>query len=171
MYAFLIYIILKLVAYIFWCHLGINKLLVLKILKKVIYVSTLLGIIRLLIGMIFGFLIICILADLMYTKYSLNKWLTYLLCYVPTRIFEWYIIYILIKSINLKIPFINNISNANLTSNDLKSNMISQGTSNHKFKHVCYWILGGTLISCLADLPIVLSLGILPINRLHLPVA
>lgn len=145
----IIYILLKLIAYIFWCRLGVNKLSFL--IKYQGSAAIFLGVLRLIMGIVLGTYAITYLASFIYRLTSFNKWIIYFLCYVPVRIIEWGIIFIIIHIINLTVKkSLDNIPNQQL----------------YKLQDVFYWILGGIVISCLADLPILLTFGSAPFGRI-----
>jgi hypothetical protein len=142
--AALLYLAGKFAAYSFWCFLG------LKILRKpqtpLPSRALAYGFLRLLLGFCFGALIWFLSALLMYKLgygFSQNV-ATYLLVYVPVRWLEWTIMAILI------LPGTHSFSRYFI------------GTSSQDR----LWRLGGIAISCIADIPLIISLGgVIPTGR------
>ncbi len=141
---FIAYIALKYLAYSAWCFVGALLLAV----RAQASVSRALrvGLLRLLLGVVFG-LIIYLLGSIVYSALidaPVKDVLTYLAVYVPVRWVEWSIIAMVIAPSNLGFG----VFWTGLNSRDR------------------LWRLGGVLISCVADVPMIIELGgILPVGR------
>jgi len=140
----LLYPAIKLLAYSFWCYLGLR---IFRLSINGVYSRSLLyGFFRLLMGLFFGVAIWMIsTVVLSHIGYGLpQNILTYLLVYVPVRWIEWSIMAVLIVPDSF--PLLRWISGT------------SPGDRN--------WRLGGIVISCLADIPLIASLGgVIPTGR------
>jgi len=151
-----LYATIKYAAYTGWCYLGI-RLFDAACAHKARW-AFLCGFIRLAMGLGFGVLIF-ILGLLVYEATRVvgrsdaapavlsEDWFrmawTYLTVYVPVRWVEWALIGLLIdKSSRRFLPF-----------------LLGPDSSSRK------WRAGGILISCLADVPMIVSIGGLPIGR------
>jgi hypothetical protein len=139
-----LYFVVKLIAYCIWCYVGLRlfeptaKLLPLRALAW--------GIFRLFMGFFFGILIY-LFSSALITHIGAGlpqNAITYLAVYVPVRWIEWSIMSaLLVRSATSTSPWI------------LGSNPRDR-----------YWRFGGILISCLADIPLIISLGgIIPTGR------
>jgi hypothetical protein len=142
--AALLYLVGKFAAYSFWCYLG------LKLFRRPQTPSPTsalaYGLLRLILGFFFGTLIWFLSAFLLYKLgYGLSQNIaTYLLVYVPVRWLEWTIMAIIL------LPGANSFSRYFI------------GTSSQDR----LWRLGGIAISCVADIPLILSLGgVIPTGR------
>jgi hypothetical protein len=125
------YLLVKALAYIVWCYLGLRWFRPGSHSPHVAAIA--LGLGRLALGVCLGLLIF--LAALSMNNATRNAPLTYALIYVPVRIFEWSIWYIIVGGRHLSI-------------------------------HAALWIVGGVIISCVADLPIgIEEHGIVPVGR------
>lgn len=138
------YIALKYLAYAAWCFVGLSLL---SAISPVSLSRTLaFGLLRLLLGFIFG-LFIYLVGSIVYSALidaPATGLLTYLAVYVPVRWVEWSIIGILIAPSARKFG----VFWTGLNSRDR------------------LWRLGGVLISCVADIPMIIALGgILPVGR------
>jgi hypothetical protein len=139
-----LYFVVKLIAYCVWCYVGLRlfqpaaKLLPLRALGF--------GIFRLFMGFLFGILIYLLSSGLI-THIGAGlpqNTITYLAVYVPVRWIEWSIMSaLLVRGATSRSPWI------------LGSNSRDR-----------YWRFGGILISCLADIPLIISLGgVIPTGR------
>jgi hypothetical protein len=139
-----LYFVVKLFAYCGWCYVGLRlfqpdaKLLPLR--------AAAWGIFRLFMGFFFGILIYLVSSTLI-THIGAGlpeNAITYLAVYVPVRWIEWSIL-------------------SALLSHGLASTSPWILGSNPRDR---YWRLGGIVISCLADIPLIVSLGgIIPTGR------
>ena len=135
----LIYALVKIVAYVSWCGVGakLHGQADRLWLKAILY-----GLIRLGMGAFIGLVVIVALANMIEPKIH-NQVLTYLIIYVPVRWVEW--------SLMVMIMDQGHRTAGNfLVGRNMKSRL---------------WRLGGIGISCLADIPIILSCGGLPVGR------
>lgn len=115
----------KLLAYTFWAYLGVR--LFAERTQHRISLSVLYGFARLLMGFLLGILIFVFALEL--NNSINNPWLTYVAIYVPARIVEWGIMFLIISRCYSK-P-----------------------------KQAVLWIIGGIAISCLADIPLGIIAG------------
>ena len=140
----LLYPAIKLLAYSFWCYWGLRNF---RPPTSDVYSRSLLyGFLRLLMGLFFGVVIWLISSIVLsHIGYGLpQNILTYVLVYVPVRWIEWSIMATLI-----------------LPDSFTLLRWIS-GTSPRDRN----WRLGGIVISCLADIPLIASLGgVIPTGR------
>lgn len=141
---FAIYVVLKYVAYAWWCSVGLR--LFNRALRARVAAALGFGLLRLVIGLFFGF-IIASLSTWIYTTFSSvseKSVLIYLSVYVPVRWIEWSILGVVIAP-----------GARTLKSFLIGLNRISRG-----------WRLGGIMFSCLADIPIIVSMGgVVPVGR------
>jgi hypothetical protein len=140
----LYYFVGKFVAYCVWCYVGVR--LFRSGDKFVIPRSLGLGILRLLMGVLFGFLIFLLCSGLInsFTPSISANFIAYLLIYVPVRWIEWTIMAALI-----------------LPGPVYFSEWIA--TRGRKDR---LWRLGGIAISCFADIPLIAFLGgVIPLGR------
>lgn len=138
------YFIAKFVAYCVWCYAGVRlfrsgeRLAIPRALG--------LGILRLLMGVFFGYLIFLLITALVtsLTPSLPANVITYLIVYVPVRWIEWTIMAVLI------LPGPVYFSEW-FTGTGRKDRL---------------WRLGGIVISCLADIPLIAFLGgVIPVGR------
>ena len=139
-----LYLVIKLLAYCIWCFVGLRlfqpntKFLPAKALGF--------GVLRLFMGFFFG-IAIYFLGSFSLTVLGSGlqqNVITYVLVYVPARWIEWSIMSAIIAA---SVPHAS-------------SWFLGW---NHRDR---YWRLGGILISCLADVPLIASLGgLLPTGR------
>lgn len=139
-----LYFVVKLIAYCIWCYLGLRlfqpaaRLLPAKALGY--------GIFRLFMGFFFGILIY-FLSSALITHIGAGlpeNTITYLAVYAPIRWVEW------------------SIMSAILSRDPTKTSPWILG-ANPRDR---YWRLGGIVISCLADIPLIYSLGgVIPTGR------
>jgi hypothetical protein len=140
----LLYFGLKFVAYSGWCYLGLFKFR--RQQKPVLLRALAYGFLRLLLGFFFGVLIWLLSSSLMSALgYGLSQnILTYLFVYVPVRWIEWTIMAMII------VPGSFSLSRWG----------VGIGVNDR------LWRLGGIAISCLADIPLIASLGgVVPVGR------
>jgi hypothetical protein len=140
----LLYPAIKLLAYTLWCYLGLRNFP--PPMNDLYSRSLLYGFLRLLMGLFFG-VAIWLISSLLISHIGNGlpqNILTYVLVYVPVRWIEWSIMAALI--VPGSFPFVRRIS----------------GTSPRDRN----WRLGGIAISCLADIPLIVSLGgVIPTGR------
>jgi hypothetical protein len=139
-----LYFVVKLIAYCIWCFVGLRlfqpaaRLLLAKALGF--------GVFRLFMGFFFGILIYLLSSTLIThigSELPRNT-ITYLAVYVPVRWIEW------------------SIMAAFLSRNVASTSPWIVGESPRDR----YWRLGGILVSCLADIPLIYSLGgVIPTGR------
>ena len=137
-----LYVGIKLVAYIGWMYLGLRTLRS-DTRSSAVY-AIFLGILRLFLGFVFALVIYFISsAMLSHLGYGLaQNVLTYISVYVPVRWLEWSLMAALLMSP----PF---------------SKCILGSAKKDRL-----WRLGGIVISCLADIPLIISLGgVIPTGR------
>ncbi|HXT24008.1 MAG TPA: hypothetical protein VN749_04160 [Candidatus Eisenbacteria bacterium] len=141
MYAFL-YLGIKLAAYGLWCFLGLAKLRAGRDASA--GRALMLGFVRLLLGLLFG-VVIWLASSVVLSRlgYGLpQNVVAYLLVYVPVRWLEWSIMAVI-----------------------LVPGSVSEFLLGAR-KPDRLWRLGGILISCLADIPLIISLGgVIPTGR------
>ncbi|SRR6266487_293361 len=138
------YIALKYLAYAAWCFVGLSLLSAISSVRLSRALGF--GLLRLLLGFMFG-LIIYLVGSIVYSALidaPATGLLTYLAVYVPVRWVEWSILGILIA------PSARTFGAFWTGSNDRDR----------------LWRLGGVLISCVADIPMIIAFGgILPVGR------
>jgi hypothetical protein len=140
----LFYFGLKFLAYAGWCYVGLYQFrpgLETRFSRSLAY-----GFLRLFLGFFFGVLIFLLSSSLMSMLGSglSQNVATYLAVYVPVRWIEWAIIAMLIVPDSLS----------------LLDWTIGTGAKDR------LWRLGGITISCLADIPLIASLGgVVPVGR------
>jgi hypothetical protein len=135
----LIYALVKIVAYVSWCGLGarVHDHQDRVWLKAVLY-----GLLRLGMGAFLGLIVIVALANMIEPKLH-NQVATYLIVYVPVRWGEWSVVAFLMDP-----------------GHRTPGNLFFGRTMKSRL-----WRLGGIVISCLADIPVILSCGGLPVGR------
>lgn len=140
----LLYPAIKLLAYTLWCYLGLRNFR--PPMNDLYRRSLQYGFLRLLMGLFFG-VAIWLISSLLISHIGndlAQNILTYVLVYVPVRWIEWSIMAALI--VPGPFPFVRRTS----------------GTSPRDRN----WRLGGIAISCLADIPLIVSLGgVIPTGR------
>jgi len=139
-----LYFVIKLLAYCLWCFIGLRwfqpaaKLLLAKAFGF--------GVLRLLMGFFFGILIY-FLSSALITHIGAGlpeNTITYVAVYVPVRWIEWGIMSAILYR-------------------DSKANSPWFFGRNARDR---YWRVGGIVISCLADIPLIYSLGgVIPTGR------
>jgi hypothetical protein len=127
-----VYVATKIVAYVCWCYFGVwlfDPARAHKLGVAVVY-----GFARFLLGLFLGIGIF--FAAWGMANATRNAPLTYLAIYVPARMAEWLVLYVLIR----------------------------RAASSPA--RVIGWVGGGVLVSCLADIPLgILEGGVVPIGR------
>jgi hypothetical protein len=135
---FAIYLAVKAIAYVGWCFAGVRLLDPGRAAPFRRAVG--LGLARLGLGIVLGLFIF--LAALSMNNATRNAPLTYVAIYVPVRIVEWMILRVF------------------MTRNPLG---VARETL---WAKSAFWVGGGVVISCLADLPLgVMEGGIVPVGR------
>ncbi len=137
---FFLYVIVKVAAYIAWCWAGLAWLNPNRPGNRR-WSAVKLGLLRFALGLFFGF-VIFITVQMIYRAFD-SSVPTYLLVYIPIRWVEWSIIGILLEP----------------RSPSLTSFALSSGRAS------ALWRLGGIVLSCLADIPIMIEVGGLPVGR------
>ena len=141
---FIAYIALKYLAYSAWCFVGLSLLSAFS--RGSLSRAFGFGLLRLSLGLMFG-LFIYLVGSILYSALidaPATGLLTYLAIYVPVRWVEWSILGVLLAP-----------SGRNLGVFWMGSNTRDR-----------LWRLGGVLISCVADVPMIIVLGgILPVGR------
>lgn len=137
---FPIYVLLKFIAYSAWCYYGLRTL------RRQASVSKGIGFgcVRLGLGMLFGVAIFFIGGSLHLNTPS-HPWIAYVLVYAPVRYVEWSILAALLGATGGEVYRIGDAATQK-------------------------WILGGIVVSHLADLPLILftyegTKGFLPVGR------
>lgn len=139
--AAILYLVVKYLAYSGWMFFGLQKL---RNDPSPLLRSLLLGLLRLCLGFFFGVLIYLLSSGLMSLfGYGLGQnVIVYLLVYVPVRWIEW------------------GIMSMFLISPDGAGFLVGESRPDR------LWRLGGIVISCLADIPLIISLGgVIPTGR------
>lgn len=134
----LLYVALKLAAYIGWCILGVRVHGPRErfVLKGVLY-----GVLRAVMGLVFGLVAILFLVNLLENRVTRNSIVLYLAVYIPVRWVEWSLMAILMDRGH----------------RTFSKFLVGKGSGTR------LWRLGGIVISCLADIPMLLD-G-LPVGR------
>jgi hypothetical protein len=139
MLVFPFYVLLKFLAYSGWCYLGLRALHQQSSIGKGVGF----GSVRLGLGMLFG-VAIFVIGGSLHLSAPAHPWILYLLVYVPVRYFEWSIMAALLG-----------VKGGEL-------NRIGDGKTQR-------WILGGVVVSHLADIPLILqfsrTVDFLPVGR------
>lgn len=133
------YVVLKYTAYAGWCALGTR--IVPGAWRSWIAAGLCFGAVRLLMGLLFGVLILLAVGPIYQKSGGVG---TYAMLYVPVRILEWSIMVFAMTRLSRR--------------------PIEKLPSPWKRESVQAWVLGGVLISCLADVPIFATIGF-PIGR------
>jgi len=139
--AAILYLVVKYLAYSGWMFFGLQKL---RNDPSPLLRSLLLGLLRLCLGFFFGVLIYLLSSGLMSLfGYGLGQnVIVYLLVYVPVRWIEW----------GIMSMFLISPEGAGFLVGESKPDRL--------------WRLGGIVISCLADIPLIISLGgVIPTGR------
>jgi len=137
----ILYLVVKFFAYSGWMFFGLRRL---RNERSALLRSGLLGLLRLCLGFFFGVLIYLLSSGLLsLVGYGLGQNVAaYLLVYAPVRWIEW------------------GIMSMFLISGDGASFLVGRGKADR------LWRLGGIVISCLADIPLIVSLGgVIPTGR------
>jgi hypothetical protein len=136
---FLLYLGCKFAAYVAWCSLGARLH---GHREGLLWRGIVLGIVRLMMGAVLGLIAIVALLNLLAVTVR-DTWQLYLLVYVPVRWVEW----------SLMVPMLD------------KQGPSLRGLVVGRTPSSAYWRLGGIALSCLADIPMMVSMGSLPIGR------
>jgi len=139
--AAILYLVVKYLAYSGWMFFGLQKL---RNDPSPLLRSLLLGLLRLCLGFFFGVLIYLLSSGLTSLfGYGLGQnVIVYLLVYVPVRWIEW----------GIMSMFLISPEGAGFLVGESKPDRL--------------WRLGGIVISCLADIPLIISLGgVIPTGR------
>jgi len=138
----ILYVGIKLFAYIAWMYLGLRALR--SGANPSMWYAIFLGILRLFLGLIFA-LVIYFLSSAVLSRLGSGlapNVVTYLAVYVPVRWLEWSMMAALLMSPSLSQFILGTARTDRL------------------------WRLGGIVISCLADIPLIVSLGgVIPTGR------
>ena len=137
----ILYLVGKFLAYSGWMFVGLRQI---PNQRSPLLRSALLGLLRLCLGFFFGVLIyLASSALLSLAGYGLGQnVLAYLLVYAPVRWIEW------------------GIMSLFLFSGGGRSFLLGRGKADR------WWRTGGIVISCLADIPLIVSLGgVIPTGR------
>jgi len=138
----IVYVGIKLFAYIAWMYLGLRALR--SGAQPSMWYAIFLGILRLFLGLIFA-LVIYFLSSAVLSRLGSGlapNVVTYLAVYVPVRWLEWSMMAALLMSPSLSQFILGTARTDRL------------------------WRLGGIAISCLADIPLIVSLGgVIPTGR------
>lgn len=138
-----LYFVVKLIAYCVWCYIGLRLLRPAAGLLPAKAIGF--GILRLFMGFFFGILIY-FLSSALITHIGAGlpeNAITYLAVYVPVRWIEWSIMSALLHRVQSGSSFI--------FGEDPRDR---------------YWRFGGIVISCLADIPLIVSMGgMIPTGR------
>lgn len=126
-FTLILYVAVKFVAYAAWCFLGVRLLQDRNSLRAGLGY----GLIRLFLGVFFGFGIFLI-GGMLHLEVPARPILMYLSIYVPVRYLEWTILAVLMRSRAVQASPLNSLKTQ-------------------------FWILGGIVISHLADLPVILT--------------
>jgi len=135
----LLYALIKAVAYIAWCGQGARLH---GHTDRIVLRAFLYGFLRLAMGAFLGLFLIFWLVNVLSTALP-NHVLLYLAVYVPVRWLEWSLMAVIMD----------------LEHRTLR-NFLVGNTSNSRL-----WRLGGIAISCVADIPMIISIGGLPLGR------
>jgi len=137
---FLFYVVVKYAAYTIWCYTGLRWLLQ----KDSLRAGMGFGFARLLLGVIFG-VGIFVIGGMLHLEVPAHPVLMYFSIYAPVRYVEWTILLLFLRGVN------------------------APATPFSQWKQQV-WILGGIVISHLADLPLILTSSsgakdLLPVGR------
>jgi len=137
---FPVYVLVKYLAYSIWCYLGLRWLRG----KNSVGAGMAFGSVRLGLGMIFG-VSIFVIGGMLHLNAPANSWLAYFAVYAPVRYMEWSILAALLGTSGGQVFQIS-------------------GAATQR------WIIGGTVVSHLADLPLIFFSGagpkaFLPVGR------
>jgi len=136
---FLVYSLVKFGAYVGWSTLGVKLH---GHTNRIFLRGLLWGVVRLFMGIVFGLVAIGLLANLI-VGVAKSQPATYFIVYVPVRWVEWSLLGLWLDTQPPSIKaFLGGSSRTSV-----------------------YWKLGGIVISCLADIPVLLAVGGLPVGR------
>ena len=128
---FVAYIVVKYLAYMGWCYVGLVRLAPDR--THLVRRAALLGALRLAIGIGLGLFIF--VAALSMNNATRNAPLTYAAIYLPVRVLEWTVMHVLVAR-------------------------------RFRWPGSVGWILGGVIVSCLADVPLgMMNGGVVPVGR------
>jgi hypothetical protein len=136
---FLVYSLVKFGAYVAWSTFGVKLH---GQTHRIFLRGLLFGVVRLFMGILFGLIAIGLLANVVFGA-ARNQPATYFIVYPPVRWVEWSLLALMLdpKPASFK-AFLGGSSRKSI-----------------------YWKLGGIVISCLADIPVLLAVGGLPVGR------
>jgi hypothetical protein len=130
-FGYLIYVVVKCLAYVCWCFVGLSLLDPGR--PERFRGAVTLGVARLGLGIVVGAFIF--VAALTMNNATRNAPLTYFSIYVPVRVVEWVVMHVFVSRDVLWTKSIG-------------------------------WVLGGVVVSCLADIPIgIMEGGVVPVGR------
>lgn len=135
----LLYALIKAIVYISWCGQGarLHGHTDRLVLRAFLY-----GLLRLAMGVILGLFLIFWLVNVLSTVVP-NHLLLYLAVYVPVRWLEWSLMAVIMD----------------LEHRTWRSFLVGDTSASR------LWRLGGIAISCVADIPMIISIGGLPLGR------
>ena len=137
---FVVYLVTKFAAYSFWCGLG-AKLHGHQ--DGLVWRGLVFGIVRLMMGAIFGLIAIVALLNALVVV-TRDSWQLYLLVYVPVRWVEWSLMGVFLDK----------------QGPSLRSLVVGRTALS------AYWRLGGIVMSCAADIPMIAMMGgTMPVGR------
>ena len=136
---FPIYFAVKFCAYVGWSTYGVKLH---GHTNRIFLKGLLFGILRVLMGYVIGLVAIAFLANVVFVA-AKSQPATYFIVYPPVRWVEWSLLGLMLDT-----------QRASFKS-------FLGGSSRRSI----YWKLGGIVISCLADIPVLLAIGGLPVGR------
>ena len=129
-WGFLAYVVLKYLAYVMWCYVGVGLFRD----ERTLALAARFGAVRLILGILFGIGVFVVGGMLHLSAYQ-DMVLLYLKIYVPIRWFEWGIMAALISRVD----------------RDPAALVVGHSWRSR------FWRVGGILVSIFADLPILFS--------------
>ena len=136
---FLVYSLIKFAAYVSWSTFGVKLH---GHTNRIFLKGLFFGVIRLFMGILFGLVAIAFLANVV-IGVAKNQPATYFIVYVPVRWIEWSLLGLML---------------------DTQPASLKGFLGGSSRKSIC-WKLGGIVLSCLADIPVLLAVGGLPVGR------
>jgi hypothetical protein len=136
--AFLVYAVVKFGAYVGWSSYGVKLH---GHTNRIFLKGLLFGILRVAMGIFFG-VAIFILANIV-IGVARSQPATYFIVYIPVRWVEWSLLGLMLDTQRASVK------------------AFFGGSSRRSI----YWKLGGIVLSCLADIPVLLAVGGLPVGR------
>jgi hypothetical protein len=133
------YGLVKLIAYSAWCGLGARLH---GHTGPIVLKALLFGLLRLAMGVVLGLGLILWGVNML-AQATHDQFLLYLAVYVPTRWVEWSLMVVVMHGGH----------------RSFKNFLVGETSSSR------LWRLGGIVVSCLADIPMMLTIGGLPIGR------